>query len=47
MAARIASLLPPNKRGEYKKDVRIKKYQKENNIIPIETMISPYYDPLL
>ena len=47
MAARIASLLPPNKRGEYKKDVRIKKYQKENKIIPIETMISPYYDPLL
>ena len=47
MAARIASLLPQSKRGEYKNDIRIKKYQRENKIIPVDAKISPYYDPLL
>ena len=47
MAARIASLLPKSKRGEYKNDIRIKRYQKENKIVPADAIISPYYDPLL
>lgn len=47
MATRIASLLPKNKRGTYKEDKRISLFQKENGIKPTETILSPYYDPLL
>ena len=47
MAARIASLLPKNKRGKYREDKRIQKFQIENGIKPKKAILSPYYDPLL
>ena len=47
MAVRIASLLPKSRRGEYKDDSRIADFQLENKIKPRETILSPYYDPLL
>jgi 1-acyl-sn-glycerol-3-phosphate acyltransferase len=47
MAVRIASLLPTSRRGAYEKDSRISNFQVENKIKPMETMLSPYYDPVL